>query len=96
MNRPNGRITGLFGRRREPIDCVQPGAVYRRVRADRVVERAEVVDSYADAAGIPHVRYDVTLESTGGMCMHEGTRVLSLRAFSERFAEHLSTVTAQD
>ena len=95
MTRPHGRITGLFGKRRDPVEFVQPGAVYRRVRADRVVERAEVIDSYADAAGIPHVRYDVTLESPSGLCMHEGTRVLSLRAFSERFAAHLGEVAAQ-
>ncbi len=72
-------------RQRAQVAAIEPGSVYRLVCSSRMVETAVVVDRFDDYDGIPHVRYQLRLETPNGQSISEDTRVLALGAFSERY-----------
>ena len=81
---------GWFARRNDRGPELQPGAIFRNVRAGNVVETAKVLAVMQDGLGIPHVRYDMTLDSPGKIRLVEGRRILCLAAFTEQFPERVS------
>ena len=50
-----------------------------------MVETAVVIDRFDDYDGIPHIRYQLRLETPNGQSISEDVRVLALSAFSERY-----------
>lgn len=76
----------MFWRRQKLAD-VTPGSVFHRVHAANLVELAEVEWVGADHAGIPHVRYQAKYQRPG-LLEPQGTRLLALASFSERFVPH--------
>lgn len=72
-------------RQRAQVAAIEPGSVYRLVCSSRMVETAVVIDRFDDYDGIPHVRYQLRLETPNGQSISEDTRVLALSAFSERY-----------
>lgn len=71
-------------RKRRPQQEVTVGSIYRRDHHFNVIEQVEVVSIDHDDAGIPHVCFDVThLRPYGNE--KQGTRVLAMAAFSERY-----------
>jgi hypothetical protein len=79
-----------FTKRDESGPNLEPGSVYRNVKQGNVVETARVLGITRDGLGIPHVRYDVTLDSPGKIRLVEGRRILCLAAFAEQFKERVS------
>lgn len=79
---------GMFFRRVKDLQQVKEGAVFRRLRSDRTVETAHVLSVAQDTFGIPHVRYELSIEKPlSADRMVEGPRVLALSAFSETYRE---------
>ena len=73
-------------RQRAQVAAIEPGSVYRLVCSSRMVETAVVIDRFDDYDGIPHVRYQLRLETPNGQSIsEEDMRVLALSAFSERY-----------
>jgi hypothetical protein len=79
-----------FAKRDELGPTLEPGSVYRNVRQGNVVETAKVLAVTRDGLGIPHVRFDVTLDSPGKIRLVEGRRILCLAAFAEQFKERVT------
>jgi|HigsolmetaAR204D_1030405.scaffolds.fasta_scaffold04243_3 hypothetical protein len=67
---------------------ITAGASYSRPRRDNVVEIAKVIAIRPDAAGIPHVRFNLHIES--GIRVLDEERTLSLSRFSECFRERVT------
>ena len=84
-------LAKLFRRDNEP--AVEKGCIYRRVRADRMVETAKVIDIHRDSLGIPHVRFQVTLGRVDGVPQCDGPRMLSLATFMQQYRERVARVT---
>lgn len=80
-----------FTKRDETGPSFEPGTIFRKIRQGNVVETARVLAITRDGLGIPHVRYDVTLDSPGKIRLVEGRRILCLAAFAEQFKERVST-----
>lgn len=69
---------------------LEPGAVFRKVRPDNLVEKATVLSVKKDTSGIPHVRFDVALESPTHLRLTDSEqRLLCLQAFTENFPERV-------
>ena len=82
----------LRGRRRRSDDetpFIEPGAVYRRVRANNLVETARVLAVTTDNVGIPHVRVDIHIDGPHYARISQGQRLLSLAAFAADFTERV-------
>lgn len=77
----------MFLRRSHKTPEIATGATYCRSRADNVLETAKVLAIRPDLAGIPHVRFNLHIE-TGKQVMDE-ERTLSLSRFSECFTERM-------
>jgi hypothetical protein len=84
-------LAKLFRRDSEP--AVEKGCLYRRVRADRMVETAKVIDIHRDSLGIPHVRYHVMLGRIDGVAQQDGPRMLSLASFMQQYRERVIRAT---
>lgn len=82
-------ISGMFSGRTENVDYVQPGTAFRRVHDDELVETAEVESVGADRYGIPHVKFKVIFSRTNRFSYEEGTRMLALRSFIDRYKEQV-------
>ena len=81
----------MFFRKSVRADDVSVGKSFQRRRGDDAVERAEVLGIAPDAFGIPHVRYELTVEKPQSHRLYPaGTKVLSLIAFSEAYQEAAS------
>ncbi|GIL37910.1 hypothetical protein [Roseiterribacter gracilis] len=63
---------------------IAPGSTYRRSRGE-VVEMARVIAVVADPGGIPHVRFNLHIESR--TCHSDEQRTLAVEAFSSLYAE---------
>lgn len=74
----------MFLKRKTPPGDIREGGVYQFERDGRVVEVAKVVSLYDDRDGIPHVRYELGYQRADRVDF-EGTRVLALRTFAERY-----------
>ena len=79
-----------FTKRDDTGPTLEPGTVYRNVRHGNMVETAKVLGITRDGLGIPHVRFDMTLDSPGKIRLVEGRRILCLAAFAEQFKERVS------
>ena len=82
----------LRGRRRgadEDAPPIELGGVYRRVRANNLVETARVLAVTTDNVGIPHVRVDIRVDGPHYARISQGQRLLSLAAFAAAFTERV-------
>ena len=75
-------------------DTVRVGAVFRRVHADQMVEKARVISVAPGPCGIPHVRFAVSFERSRFAFFEDGPRVLALSSFTEFYAEPVETTVA--
>jgi len=85
------KLGSWFGKdNRRKLD-LEPGAVFQKVRADNLIEKATVLAVKHDSFGIPHVRFDVALESPNHLRLTDGEqRLLCLQAFTQHFPERVS------
>lgn len=84
-------LAKLF-KRDEP--AIEKGCVYRRVRTDRTIETAKVLDLYKDSFGIPHVRYQVVFGRVDGVPHHDDRRMLSVDAFMRQYGDRIVRASA--
>lgn len=78
----------MFFRKAVCQDDISVGQSFQRRRGDDALERAKVLGIASDAFGIPHVRYELTVEKPLSHQLYPaGTKVLSLIAFSEAYQE---------
>jgi hypothetical protein len=84
------KIGSWFGKdSRRQLD-LEPGAVFRKVRPDNLVEKATVLSITKDTFGIPHVRFDIALESPSHLRLTDNEqRLLCLQSFTEHFPERV-------
>jgi hypothetical protein len=84
------KMASVFCLRGDRLEYIRAGSAFRRVRADRAVETAEVSSVYADPSGIPHIRFDVVFENASREPVREGPRILAVKAFIETFTERVA------
>jgi hypothetical protein len=78
----------MFFRRSLPVDKVAIGRSFSRRRRDDAIEVAQVLGISPDGFGIPHVRYELTVERPSSRGVYPaGTKVLSLSQFSVTYPE---------
>jgi hypothetical protein len=78
----------MFFRRSFAPAPVAVGQSFRRRRSDDRIETAQVLDIREDGFGIPHVRYELTVEQPLSHAVYTaGTKVLALSAFTAAFRE---------
>lgn len=65
-------------------DDVRVGDMFEREAAGRIIEHACVKRVYQGGDGIPHVRYELSYRRANQVD-HEGTRILALPVFVERY-----------
>ena len=85
-------LSSLRRRRRRSDDdmpYIEPGAIYRRVRPNNLVETARVLAVTTDNVGIPHVRVDIRVDGPHYARISQGQRLLSLTAFAADFTERV-------
>jgi hypothetical protein len=80
---------GWFAKKNGYGPELEPGATYRNIRAGNLVETARVLAVTKDGLGIPHVRYDVTVDTPSKIRLVEGRRILSLASFTQQFPERV-------
>lgn len=92
LNRKEGQsfVSAFFGRAKR-MEYVQPGTTFRRIHPDELIETAEVESVAADPYGIPHVKFKVIFSRTNRFTYEEGTRMLALRTFADRYKEQVTT-----
>ena len=83
------RMTSLFRFQGNTLEYVTAGAVFRRQSHERLTEIAEITALYADAAGVPHLRFDLVFRRRHAGETDEGPRVLAARAFFDQFSERV-------
>ena len=95
FNRKKGQtFSGMLFGRGKNMEYVQPGTAFRRVHDDELIETAEVESVAADPYGIPHVKFKVIFSRSNRFTYEEGTRMLALRTFAERYREQVPIVPA--
>ena len=82
-------LASVFFRRSNAVEEVQPGRTFRRVHDDDLVETAEVESVAADPYGIPHVKFKVVFSRPNRFTYEEGTRMLALETFADRYREQV-------
>jgi len=76
----------MFFRKSAICESIKVGRSYTQRRTDNTVEVAQVLGITPDGYGIPHVRYELTVEKPMSHQVYmAGTKVLSLIAFRETF-----------
>lgn len=78
----------LFRTNPEKLE-VKIGAVFRNIRRGNIIETAKVLDIVPDSVGVPHVHYQVSIESAHRECFEE-QRTLGLESFAARFKQLVS------
>ena len=73
----------------DAMPLIEPGATYRRVRPNNLVETARVLAVTTDNVGIPHVRVDIRVDGPHYAQISQGQRLLSLDAFAADFTERV-------
>src|SRR5439155_8000784 len=73
----------------DDVPLIEPGAIYRRVRPNNLVETARVLAVTTDNVGIPHVRVDIRVDGPYYARISQGQRLLSLDAFAADFTERV-------
>jgi hypothetical protein len=91
LNRTNGQsfAASFFGRNKR-MDYVKAGTTFRRIHDDDLVETAEVEAVAEDPYGIPHVKFKVIFSRANRFSYEEGTRMLALRTFADRYREQVT------
>lgn len=91
LNRTDGQsfASALFGRGKR-LEYVKAGTTFRRVHDDDLIETAEVESVGEDPYGIPHVKFKVIFSRTNRFTYEEGTRMLALRTFADRYKEQVT------
>ena len=79
----------MFGRpsRKGAQSQVMPGNSYRCRLGRGLVATATVMELKPDHAAIPHVRFQLTIQSSAGECLRREPRVLALRSFESAYPE---------
>ena len=85
--------SALFGRGKG-LEYVQPGTAFRRIHDDELIETAEVESVATDPYGIPHVKFKVIFSRSNRFSYEEGTRMLALQSFTDRYKEQVPVVPA--
>ena len=80
---------GWFVKKEGYAPELQPGAMFRHVRAGNFVETAKVLAVTKDGLGIPHVRFDMTVDTPSKIRLVEGRRILSLASFTQLYRERV-------
>ncbi|MAO92440.1 MAG: hypothetical protein CMM81_12950 [Rhodospirillales bacterium] len=81
----------MFFRKAVSQDRVAVGRSFFRRLNNRAVETAEVLGIASDGFGIPHVRYELTVEHTQSHAVYPaGTKVLSLATFNETYPQSVA------
>ena len=76
--------------RRGRLEAIQPGRQFRpMMAAGLMVSTARVLTIGADAYGIPHVHFEITLASPSGQHVVHETRVLSLESFAQLYPQEI-------
>jgi hypothetical protein len=75
----------------DDVPPIEPGAIYRRVRPNNLVETARVLAVTTDNVGIPHVRVDIRVDGPHYARISQGQRLLSLDAFAADFTERVGS-----
>ncbi len=95
FNRKEGQtLSGMLFGRDNNMEYVQPGTTFRLVHDDELVETAEVESVAADPYGIPHVKFKLIFSRSNRFSYEEGTRMLALRTFADRYKEQVPIVPA--
>ena len=89
VRRARTEMGGWFVKKDGCGNDLQPGATFRNIRAGNFVETAKVLAVTKDGLGIPHVRFDVTLDTPSKIRLVEGRRILSLASFTQQFPERV-------
>ena len=84
-----GKGSSAFFGRGKDLDDVQPGTAFRRVHDDELIETAEVESVATDPYGIPHVKFKVIFSRSNRFSYEEGTRMLALQSFADRYKEQV-------
>ena len=78
----------IFFRRGREMGYLRRGMVFRKTKADRSTETAQVLSVILDGLKIPHVRYEVAFRRAGqGDTVSEGPRMLALTAFAKTYMD---------
>ncbi|MBK19004.1 MAG: hypothetical protein CMM52_09250 [Rhodospirillaceae bacterium] len=83
------RLASMFFKRGRALEYVRPGSTFQRVHDDELVETAEVESVGTDAYGIPHVKFKVSFSRPNRFSYDEGSRMLALRSFADRYRERV-------
>jgi hypothetical protein len=83
-------LASMFFRRGKALEYVRPGNMFSRLHDNNLLEIAEITSVGTDAYGIPHVRFNVTFSRPDRYACEEGSRMLALRSFAERYRERVS------
>ena len=86
----NMKLRGRWRRSDDEMPPVEPGAVFRRVRASNLIETARVLAVTTDNVGIPHVRIEISVAGPHYARVAQGQRLLSLAAFVADFTEQVA------
>ncbi len=82
----------MFFKRDNTMEFVKAGTRFRRTRSDKMVETARVLSIASDTFGIPHVKYELSVEKPlTRTLVVEGPRVLSLTAFADTYCERVAS-----
>jgi hypothetical protein len=82
-------LSSMFFRRGGQMEYVRPGSTFQRVHEDDLIETAEVESVGTDAYGIPHVKFKVSFRRPNRSTFEEGTRMLALRTFADRYRDRV-------
>lgn len=90
MNSRARQINSVFFKRGELLEFIKAGSSFRRVRDDDSIETAAVTAVFIDLYGIPHIKFDLSIERPGREDYHAGTRMLALKTFCANYGERPS------
>jgi len=82
-------LSSMFFRRGDRMEYVRPGSTFQRVHADDMIETAKVESVGTDAYGIPHVKFKVSFRRPNRHSFDEGSRMLALKTFADRYRERV-------
>jgi hypothetical protein len=86
---PGFRLRGWLRRGNGELPHIEPGAVFRRVRPNNLIETARVLAVTTDDAGIPHVRVDIEIDGPAYAQISRGQRLLAVAAFAQDYPEQV-------
>ena len=84
------QINSVFFTRGGLLEFIKAGSSFRRVRGDNAIETAEVTAIFVDLFGIPHIKFDLSIERPGRQDYRAGARILALRTFCANYGERPS------